>query len=65
MKVIAYDPYASPAKAGLVGAQLVGLDELLAQSDFITVHLPKTPESPFLYQHVVVATFQVFRLPSC
>ena len=45
MKVIAYDPYASPAKAGLVGAQLVGLDELLAQSDFITVHLPKTPET--------------------
>ena len=45
MKVIAYDPYASPAKAGLVGAQLVGLDELLAQSDFITIHLPKTPET--------------------
>lgn len=45
MKVIAYDPYASPAKAGLVGAHLVGLDELLAQSDFITVHLPKTPET--------------------
>ncbi|RKT77417.1 D-3-phosphoglycerate dehydrogenase [Terracoccus luteus] len=45
MKVIAYDPYASPAKAGLVGAQLVGLDELLAESDFITVHLPKTPET--------------------
>jgi D-3-phosphoglycerate dehydrogenase len=45
MKVLAYDPYASPAKAGLVGAQLVGLDELLAQSDFITIHLPKTPET--------------------
>jgi D-3-phosphoglycerate dehydrogenase len=26
-------------------ARLVGLDELLAQSDFITVHLPKTPET--------------------
>ncbi len=45
MKVLAYDPYASPAKAGIVGAQLVGLDELLAQSDFITIHLPKTPET--------------------
>lgn len=45
MKVVAYDPYASPAQAGLVGAQLVGLDELLAQSDFITIHLPKTPET--------------------
>jgi D-3-phosphoglycerate dehydrogenase len=45
MRVIAYDPYASPAKAGQIGAQLVGLDELLAQSDFITIHLPKTPET--------------------
>lgn len=45
MKVIAYDPYASPAKAGLIGAQLVTLDELLTTSDFITIHLPKTPET--------------------
>ncbi|GAA2149794.1 D-3-phosphoglycerate dehydrogenase [Humibacillus xanthopallidus] len=45
MKIVAYDPYASPAKAGQLGAQLVSLDELLAQSDFITVHLPKTPET--------------------
>ena len=45
MKIVAYDPYASPAKAGQLGAQLVSLDDLLAQSDFITVHLPKTPET--------------------
>ncbi len=45
MKIVAYDPYASPAKAGQLGAQLVSLDELLAQSDFITIHLPKTPET--------------------
>jgi len=45
MKIVAYDPYASPAKAGQLGAQLVGLDELLAQSDFITIHLPRTPET--------------------
>lgn len=43
--LIAYDPYTSPAKAGQLGARLVGLDELLAESDFITVHLPKTPET--------------------
>ncbi|HET7397736.1 MAG TPA: phosphoglycerate dehydrogenase [Intrasporangium sp.] len=45
MNVIAYDPYASAVRAGQLGARLVGLDELLAQSDFITVHLPKTPET--------------------
>jgi D-3-phosphoglycerate dehydrogenase len=43
--LIAYDPYTSPAKAGQLGTRLVGLDELLAESDFITVHLPKTPET--------------------
>jgi D-3-phosphoglycerate dehydrogenase len=45
MKVIAYDPYVSGARAGQLGVRLVGLDELLADSDFITVHLPKTPET--------------------
>lgn len=45
MRILAHDPYASPAKAGQLGAQLVTLDELLAQSDFITIHLPKTPET--------------------
>jgi D-3-phosphoglycerate dehydrogenase len=34
-----------PARAGQLGAKVVSLDELLAQSDFITVHLPKTPET--------------------
>ena len=28
-----------------MGVQLLCLDELLAESDFITVHLPKTPET--------------------
>ncbi|WP_345506995.1 phosphoglycerate dehydrogenase [Terrabacter aeriphilus] len=45
MTVIAYDPYAAPARAGQLGARLVGLDELLERSDFITVHLPRTPET--------------------
>jgi D-3-phosphoglycerate dehydrogenase len=45
VELIAYDPYVSSAKAGQLGARLVSLEELLAQSDFITVHLPKTPET--------------------
>lgn len=43
--IVASDPYASPAKAAQLGARLVSLDELLAQSDFITLHVPKTPET--------------------
>ena len=43
--VIAYDPYVSPARAAQLGIELVSLDELLERADFITVHLPKTPET--------------------
>lgn len=45
MKVVAYDPYLQPAKAAALGVDLLSLDELLAKSDFITIHLPKTKET--------------------
>ncbi|RFU39674.1 phosphoglycerate dehydrogenase [Actinomadura logoneensis] len=45
MNVIAFDPYIQAARAAQLGVRLVTLDELLAESDFITVHLPKTPET--------------------
>lgn len=45
MNVIGYDPYVTAARAAQLGVRLVGLDELLETSDFITVHLPKTPET--------------------
>ncbi|MBK8731506.1 MAG: phosphoglycerate dehydrogenase [Actinomycetales bacterium] len=45
MHIVAYDPYTTPAKASQLGARLVDLDELLATADFISIHLPKTPET--------------------
>ncbi|MEY2798017.1 MAG: hypothetical protein RIS22_283, partial [Actinomycetota bacterium] len=45
MKVIAYDPYLPPARAAQLDVKLVDLDTLLAESDFITIHLPKTKET--------------------
>ena len=45
MKVIAYDPYVQAGRAAQMGVRLVTLDELLAESDFMSVHLPKTPET--------------------
>lgn len=44
-KIIAYDPYASAARAAQLGIELVTLDELLERADFITIHLPKTKET--------------------
>jgi D-3-phosphoglycerate dehydrogenase / 2-oxoglutarate reductase len=45
MTILAYDPYVTSARAGQLGVRLAGLAELLAASDFITVHLPRTPET--------------------
>src|SRR5262245_54680076 len=44
-RLIAYDPYVQPARAAQLGVRLVGLEELLRDSDFISLHLPKTPET--------------------
>ena len=44
-QILAYDPYVTSARAAQLGVQLVSLDELLEQSDFISIHMPKTPET--------------------
>lgn len=45
MQVVGYDPYIAPTAFERVGAQQVSLEELLAQSDVITVHTPLTDET--------------------
>ncbi|WP_216917548.1 phosphoglycerate dehydrogenase [Nocardia sp. NBC_01377] len=44
-KIVAYDPYVSPARAAQLGIELLSLDELLERADLISIHLPKTPET--------------------
>ncbi|SPM37916.1 phosphoglycerate dehydrogenase, partial [Mycobacterium numidiamassiliense] len=53
--VVAYDPYVSPARAAQLGIELLPLDELLARADFISVHLPKTPETAGLIDKEALA----------
>ncbi len=45
MRVIAFDPYLSPERAQEMGVELVSLDELLRQSDFISVHCKVSDET--------------------
>lgn len=42
---MAFDPYADPEAAGRLGVRLVGLDELLATADFISIHCPLTDQT--------------------
>jgi Phosphoglycerate dehydrogenase and related dehydrogenases len=43
--LIGFDPYVQPARAASLGVELTTLDDLMARSDFITVHIPKTAET--------------------
>jgi len=45
MKLVAYDPFVSEDRARQLSVQLLSLEDLMAQSDFITLHLAKTPET--------------------
>ncbi len=45
MNVVAFDPYVTASRAQQLGVTLLTLNELLAQSDFISIHMPKTPET--------------------
>src|SRR6266702_1880840 len=45
LRLIAYAPYVSRARAAPLGVELGSLAEVLARADVITIHLPKTPET--------------------
>jgi len=45
MNVLAYDPFISPDAAEKMGIQLGPIDEVLAQSDFVSIHAPMTNET--------------------
>ena len=55
MKVIATDPFVSQDAAKALEVELVPLDELLARSDFITLHVPRLKET---VEMINVATIQ-------
>lgn len=45
MKILAYDPFISQERADQLGCRLVDLDLIFSESDYITLHIPKTPET--------------------
>jgi phosphoglycerate dehydrogenase-like enzyme len=42
---LAFDPFLSAADAAKAGARLVGLEELMREADFISVHCPLSPQT--------------------
>jgi D-3-phosphoglycerate dehydrogenase len=48
MNVLAFDPYFTQEAARELGIEMIALDELIARSDFITLHTPLTDETRYL-----------------
>ncbi len=66
MRVIAYDPYLSEERAGLLGVEKVELEELLARADFISLHVPLTDKTRMIISKEALAkTKPGVRLVNC
>ncbi len=55
MNLLAFDPFISTERAEQIGCQLVDMDALLRESDYITLHIPKTPETTNLIDEAAIA----------
>jgi D-3-phosphoglycerate dehydrogenase len=55
MRLVAYDPYVAADRARQMGVELLPLDDVVRQADFLTIHLPKTPETVGLIDERLLA----------
>jgi len=66
MNVIAADPYVSQEAAAALEVELVTLDDLLARSEFITLHVPRMPETRNMIDAAAIARMKPgVRLINC
>jgi D-3-phosphoglycerate dehydrogenase len=56
MRLIAYDPFVAPDRGRQMGVELLPLDDVVAQSDFLTIHLPKTADTTGLVNRALLET---------
>ena len=55
VELVAYDPYMNEEEAKRLNVKPVGLDELLACSDVVSLHIPATSETRHLINHETIA----------
>lgn len=66
MRLLAYDPFISLERAEQLGCRIVDLDVLLREADYITLHMPKTPETTHLINAEALAKMKpTARLVNC
>ncbi len=57
-RILVFDPFVSDARAKELGAEKTDLESLCRQSDIITIHTPKTPETTNL---IAAAQFKLMK----
>ena len=55
VELVAYDPYMNEAEAQRLNVKSVSLDELLACSDVVSLHIPATPQTHHLINRETIA----------
>jgi D-3-phosphoglycerate dehydrogenase len=55
MRLVGHDPFVSADRARQLSVELIDLDEVMARSDFVTLHLAKTPETVNLIDGALLA----------
>ncbi|MEW6305072.1 MAG: C-terminal binding protein [Verrucomicrobiota bacterium] len=55
LRILATDPYVEPAKAKAAGAELVDLETLLRESEYVSLHAPLLPETKHLINERTLA----------
>ncbi len=55
MRLVAYDPFVSAERARQMSVEVMPLERLVAESDFVTIHLPKTKETLGLFDKDLLA----------
>jgi D-3-phosphoglycerate dehydrogenase len=55
MEVVVYSPHCTDEKAKKIGAERVSLENLLKQSDFVSLHIPHTKDSHYLIDEKAIS----------
>ncbi len=58
MNIVAYDPYLKPEQFDAEGAKGMSADELIRVSDYISIHVPLTPETKNMFNKKSIATMR-------
>jgi len=56
MRIVAHDPFISEQIAAGMGIELVSLDDLFARADYLSLHMPSTPQTRHLVNAARLAT---------